>query len=267
MGVLACVILLNNIYKGINTITCLDRVESERDQWQRSSEVIEALRLNKGSVVADIGSGAGYFALRLSPAVGTSGSVLAVDIRRLPLIFLWIRAVSRNQHNVHIRVGDPDDPHLPTGIVDAVLIANTYHEFANTGLMLDHTLTSLRLDGRLVVLDRSQTAFSSGEEKGTHHELSPDVVDAQLRQKGFEILERQDRFIVRPGGERWWIIVARRPKDRDLVNGPRPISNSSLGQAHPPSIFICQRVEPSRWPSACIWGWPDLKAPTDHSDV
>jgi ubiquinone/menaquinone biosynthesis C-methylase UbiE len=133
-------------------------VESERDRWQRPSDVIEALKLKQGNAVADVGSGAGYFALKLSRAVGSSGKVLAVDIRKLPLVFLWIRAFLRSQHNIRIRVGDPDDPRLPAGIVDAVLIANTYHEFANPELMLDHISRSLRLGGRLVVLDRSDSS-------------------------------------------------------------------------------------------------------------
>jgi ubiquinone/menaquinone biosynthesis C-methylase UbiE len=213
VGVFVCIILLDTLYKVINTINRLAVVESERDQWQRPSDVIAGLKLKEGSVVADVGSGAGYFALKLSRAVGTSGKVLAVDIRKLPLVFLLIRAFSRSQHNIRIRVGDPDDPHLPIGMVDAVLIANAYHEFADPELTLDHTSRSLRFGGRLVVLDRSLAASNSGEEQEPHHELPPEVVDGQLRQKGFEILERQDRFISCPSGDRWWLIVAQKPQE------------------------------------------------------
>jgi ubiquinone/menaquinone biosynthesis C-methylase UbiE len=211
VGVLVCIVVLNTVYKGINTINYLDAVESERDQWQRPSDVIAALELKEGNVVADVGSGAGYFALKLSRAVGRSGEVLAVDIRKLPLLFLWIRAFSRGQHNIRIHVGDPDDPHLPTGIVDAVLIANTYHEFANPELTLDHTFRSLRSGGRLVVLDRSLAVADSGGEQEHRHELPPDLVEGQLRHKGFEILKRQDRFIARPREDLWWLLVARKP--------------------------------------------------------
>src|SRR2546425_12486458 len=112
VGVLVCIILLNTLYKGINTFNCLKVVESERDRWQRPPDVIEALKLKEGNAVADVGSGAGYFALKLSRAVGSSGKVLAEDIRKLPLVFLWIRAFLGSQHNIRISVGDPDDPHL-----------------------------------------------------------------------------------------------------------------------------------------------------------
>lgn len=68
LTVVAVVALLNAAYKGINTIYVLNAVESERDHWQRSSEVISSLGLRDGDVVAYIGSGAGYFSLKLSRA-------------------------------------------------------------------------------------------------------------------------------------------------------------------------------------------------------
>jgi ubiquinone/menaquinone biosynthesis C-methylase UbiE len=42
--------------------------------------VHEALALRPGEVVADIGAGSGYFALRFARAVGDTGRVYAVDI-------------------------------------------------------------------------------------------------------------------------------------------------------------------------------------------
>ena len=69
------------------------QIESERDHWQRPSDVIQALNLHEGSVVVDFGSGAGYFALKLSPVVGKRGSVVAEDIRRESLTFLRIQSV------------------------------------------------------------------------------------------------------------------------------------------------------------------------------
>ena len=101
------------------------------------------------------GRGPAISQLKLSRAVGRSGTVLAVDTRRLPLAFLCIRAFLAGLPNIRLRVGESNDPHLPVGAVDAVLIANTYHEFAAPEMMLDRTFRSLRPGGRLVVLERS----------------------------------------------------------------------------------------------------------------
>ena len=42
----------------------------ERDAWQHPKEVIDALKIEPGAVVADLGAGGGYFTFRLSDAVG-----------------------------------------------------------------------------------------------------------------------------------------------------------------------------------------------------
>jgi predicted methyltransferase len=209
VAVVVVVVLLSLVHKGINTIYVLNAVEAERDQWQKPSEVISRLNLKSGDVVADVGSGAGYFSLRLSPVVGRSGTVLAVDVRKLPLVFLWIRGFLAGLHNIRISPGQSDAPHLPVGMVDAVLVANTYHEFAAPESMLDHIFKSLRPGGRLVVIDRSPTGDQSGSEAEQHHVISPAAVEAQVRQKGFKILERQDQFIRRPD-EQWWLLITQR---------------------------------------------------------
>src|SRR5262245_8862433 len=92
-------------YPGIRTLQQLKAVEAERDQWQRPADIIRELNLKTGNVVIDFGSGAGYFALKLSDSVGNGGQVLAVDLRRLSLLFLRIRSVLAGKHNVQTIVG------------------------------------------------------------------------------------------------------------------------------------------------------------------
>ena len=113
---LVCAILiflaLNTLYAFTSTLNRLDAVESERDQWQRPSDVLRALDLGPGNTAVDLGSGAGYFTLKLAPTVGKQGQVLAVDLRKLSLFFLWTRALLRGQRNIHVIVGEEDDPRL-----------------------------------------------------------------------------------------------------------------------------------------------------------
>jgi predicted methyltransferase len=213
-GAIAVLFLFDTAYQALNTLSRLNVVEAERDLWQRPSDVIRALDLKPGSVVVDLGCGSGYFTLKLSAPVGPSGSVLAEDIRRLPLVFLWIRTVQRGQHNVHIIVGERDNPHLPTQGVNAALIANTYHEFTDSHSILAHLFLSLVSGGRLVVVDREPRPDATGS-RGTAvglHEVSANQVESELRQEGFEIDARQNRFIEEDSSnESWWLITARKP--------------------------------------------------------
>jgi hypothetical protein len=64
-------------YEGVQTLRILTVVEAERDRWQRPAEIVRALALSDGATVLDLGSGAGYFVLKLSPRVGARGVVLA----------------------------------------------------------------------------------------------------------------------------------------------------------------------------------------------
>ena len=213
-GTVLLLLLLSYLYQGIQTLSALDHIESERDHWQRSSDVIQALNLYEGSVVVDFGSGVGYFALKLSPVVGKRGSVVAEDIRRESLIFLRIRAFLRGQHNVKTIRGETDDPRLPAGFADAVLIANTYHELTEPKPILRHLADSLKPGGRLVIVDRSSRAgpVESREAQAEHHELRPDLVEMDVRNAGFEVISRQDHFIDRPADDQvWWLLVARKP--------------------------------------------------------
>ena len=53
----------------------------DRDQWQKPDQIMDALGIAEGSVVADLGAGGGWFTLRLARRVGPNGLVYAEDIQ------------------------------------------------------------------------------------------------------------------------------------------------------------------------------------------
>jgi ubiquinone/menaquinone biosynthesis C-methylase UbiE len=205
LSALLILLAFSTLYSFVNTLNRLDVIEAERDGWQRPADVLGALNLHEGNTVVDLGSGAGYFALKLSPVVGKSGRVFAVDLRKLSLLFLWTRAHLGGSHNVQVVVGEEDNPRLPAGSIDAVLICNTYHEFSNPELMLDHVFLSLRPGGRLVVVDRGASLAVEHS-----HEVPMANVEAELQQKGFKIVSQDNDFIERPGDDPWWLLVAKK---------------------------------------------------------
>jgi len=212
--VVIAVPLLYVVYQGAHTLRTLTLVESERDTWQRPAEILRALAVNEGGIVVDLGSGAGYFALKLSPMVGGRGAVLAEDIRPVSLTFLWIRRFLRDARNVRVILGTPDNPHLPSGTVDAVLIANTYHELSPSQPILDAVDEAMKPGARLVIVDRSHR--SKGDRSPTagtgRHDISLEIVQGEISQRGFETISRDERFIDRlEDDDVWWLLVARKP--------------------------------------------------------
>ena len=118
----------------------------------------------------------------------------------------------KKERNVRIVRGETNDPHLPVRGVNAVLISNTYHEFADAQAILTHLSQSLVKGGRLVVADRGPKSVATGNAETGSHEISAEHVEMELRQAKFEIVSRQDHFIERdPDHETWWLIVARNP--------------------------------------------------------
>ena len=151
--------------------------------------------------------------MRLSSIVGKRGQVLAEDIRRLPLIFLRVKALTHRMRNIALIHGKQDNPHLPDATADAVLVANAYHEITHPRPVLETLLRSLRSGGRLVIVDRAPYSPNgeSPDLNHQHHEIAMSVVEAEIKRSGFEVISRQDRFIERAGDQPWWLLVARKP--------------------------------------------------------
>jgi predicted methyltransferase len=99
----------------------------DREQWQKPDQIMDALQIADGSIVADLGAGGGWFTLRLARRVGPRGRVYAEDIQP-QMIERIARLVAREGlANVVTVLGTPTDPRLPTS-VDAALIVDSYHE-------------------------------------------------------------------------------------------------------------------------------------------
>jgi ubiquinone/menaquinone biosynthesis C-methylase UbiE len=126
---------------------------AERDVWQRPADVIAALALKTGDVVADIGSGTGYFEPWLSRAVGSSGRVLALDVEPRMVEHMKQRAQQAGLLNVESRLVAPDDPGLPAASVDRILIVNTWHHIDARTQYADKLARALKPNGELWIVD------------------------------------------------------------------------------------------------------------------
>jgi SAM-dependent methyltransferase len=125
----------------------------DRAQWQRPDEVVAKLALPAGAVACEIGAGPGYFTLRLSKAVGDKGVVYAVDVEPRLLGVLRERLEASGARNVVPVLGLMDDPLLPAGACELVLVVNTVHHFTDPVAYLKRIKHTLKSGGRLVNID------------------------------------------------------------------------------------------------------------------
>jgi ubiquinone/menaquinone biosynthesis C-methylase UbiE len=124
-----------------------------RDGWQQPERVIAALAIRPGDRVADLGSGSGYFSVRLVHAVGPSGRVYAVDVDESMNAYLRERLARAGIENVDVILGHADDPLLPDGGVDLVLVVDTYHHLADRPGYFRDLGRDLAPGGRVAVID------------------------------------------------------------------------------------------------------------------
>jgi ubiquinone/menaquinone biosynthesis C-methylase UbiE len=127
-----------------------------RDEWQMPGRVIEALALRADSVVADIGTGTGYFAMRLAKAV-PKGTVYAVDVEPKMLEFVRTRAQAEHAPNVVTVQAAASSPNLPKP-VDAILIVNTYHHLPGRAAYFGDLKRLLNTAGRIAIVDYRKDA-------------------------------------------------------------------------------------------------------------
>jgi predicted methyltransferase len=192
------------------------RTSETRDDWQRVAEIFNALGAVPGSRIADLGAGEGYLTTRLSRRVGPEGRVFAVDISENALAQLGETITGDSLKNVELILGEPDDPRLPYGTLDGVVILNAYHEMLQRGPVLEGIKRALRPGGVVVIVDNTPADSVTLRHRQTAtHTLSIDLAQDDLQAAGFEIATRTPEFIVQQHdghSHKHWLLVARRTK-------------------------------------------------------
>ena len=162
----------------------------DRDVWQRPDQIMDALNIAEGSVVADLGAGSGWFTIRLARRVGPNGRVYAVDIQP-QMIEVINRRVPRenlNYNNVITRLGTADDPDLPVGEIDAVLIVDAYHEMERPVAQLRNAARALKPDGRLGIVEF--TMAGGGPGPPMEERVDPERVIREASEAGLRLVDQ-----------------------------------------------------------------------------
>ncbi|MEZ5317853.1 MAG: methyltransferase domain-containing protein [Vicinamibacterales bacterium] len=164
----------------------------DRGEWQQPDRIMDALRIADGSRVADIGAGGGWFTIRLGHRVGPNGRVYAEDIQPLMIEAIRRRVERESLTNVEPVLGAPDDPRLPGGL-DAVLIVDTFPQFADPVGLLRHVRDALAPGGRLGIVDFTADG-SGGPGPALESRVEPDVVIRAGESAGLHF-ERLETFL------------------------------------------------------------------------
>jgi predicted methyltransferase len=158
--------------------------DPRRDEWQKPQEIIAAMKLESGMVVADLGAGTGYFEPWLSRAVTPAGSVLALDVEPDMVRYLNERVQREHLGNVRPALAATDDPKLAAGSVDRILIVDTWHHIDAREAYAGKLRDALKSGGRVFVVDFKLEA-THGPPK--HHRLTSEQVAHELGAAGLVV--------------------------------------------------------------------------------
>src|SRR5215831_14470165 len=132
---------------------------AERASWQKPDEVVQALTLKNGEVIADIGAGTGYFSRPLAKAVAPDGKVYAVDVAADVLQYLKERADKEGIGNIVTIVSREEDPMLPKNAVDLVFFSATTHHIVNRVPFYRAMAPGLKQGGRVAIIEMEDAGF------------------------------------------------------------------------------------------------------------
>ncbi len=162
--------------------------EARLNRLQPPDQVMDAVGIKPGMVVAEIGAGRGRYAVQLAVRVGEQGKVYAEDIDGAALEHCRNRCRRGGLNNVEIILGSEVDPKLPRAELDMIFIISAYGHFSDPSTLLRNARTALKPGGALAIVEWLPR---NGNDTG---DGSPGKIEAQLRAAGYR-LERTDPLL------------------------------------------------------------------------
>ena len=163
--------------------------DPKRDAWQKPHEVIQALALKPDAVVADIGAGTGYFAVRLAHML-PQGRVYAVDTEAAMVKHVAERARNAGLANVTGVHGAPGEPRLPEK-TDLILLVDVYHHVEDRERYFSRLAGALKPGGRVAIVDFRMDS-PHGPPKAAR--VEPERVKAEMKAAGYGVA-REHAFL------------------------------------------------------------------------
>lgn len=169
----------------------LDR--PERDEYQQPARVIEALGIEPGMAIADLGSGSGYFTRRFAEALNGTGAVYAIDVEQEMLDYVRDSLEGRPGASVVTFVlAKPDDPGLPPASVDLVFVCNVAHHIEDRPAYFARLSAALKPGGRIAIIDFYHDHRSGDVGFPRRHLVPRETVLAEMTGAGYRLLAEHD---------------------------------------------------------------------------
>jgi ubiquinone/menaquinone biosynthesis C-methylase UbiE len=167
-------------------------VRESRQREEDCQLLLDALHLQPGQTVCDMGCGNGFYTVQMAQRVGPTGRVFAVDVQPEMLHMLAERAREAGLKNIKPSLGTLVDPKLPAGQFDLILLVDVYHEFSHPEQMLSAMRRALKPHGRIALaefrLEDPDVPIK------LLHKMSKEQILKEFPTNGFKLVEQFDKL-------------------------------------------------------------------------
>jgi len=169
----------------------------EREKNDKPRELVDQLGIEKGDVIADIGTGVGFMIPYFLDLIGPEGKLYAQDIQQDFLDTVIKKKAEHGWSNVETVLGTGNEPGLPDGVADLAFILDVYHHISYPDVTMKNVARAIKPDGKLVVVDfyrsRKHPRMSDERLKG-HIRLDRDGFKAEIESAGFKFVRTFDQL-------------------------------------------------------------------------
>ncbi len=186
---------INDPFRHPDFATWVERFEHEgREVYDKRMQIVQALKLQPGMNIADVGAGTGLFSKLFSPAVGKNGKVYAEDISAVFVRNIQRIAKQEGLRNLVGVVGTDKDVMLPDNSMDRVFVCDTYHHFEFPQHMLASIRNAMKPNGQLIIVDFIKDPNLSSDWIMHHVRANKQTVIKEIETAGFQ-LAREESFL------------------------------------------------------------------------
>lgn len=172
-------------------------------------KILQALGVEPGATVCEIGAGAGDTSIAIARILGPSGHVYSSELGDSRLARLRSQVASSGLSNITVVQGDPAKTNFPDATCDGIFMRDAYHHFTDPASINHSIFAALKPGGRVAVVDFKPPAqeASRPEEraKDGKHGVYPETVTRELQAAGLEPVSADQ------SGWRWFLVVLAKP--------------------------------------------------------
>lgn len=158
----------------------------------KADQIMETLALKPGQVIADIGSGGGYFTYKFAKVVGNKGKVYAVDTNQEFLAFIKNQATEQGLNNIVTWFTASEHPDLPKHTFDYVFLRNVSHHLPNRVEYFQRLKETLKPDGKIVIIEYNERGGFFSFHKLHRHFVPQNILLEEMKQAGYSIQKSYD---------------------------------------------------------------------------